>query len=154
MNKNMEWINHQARLGKILIAAGLIIGIFGIVLPRLVSGLQFNTRIITGLGILVLGIGVANLMRYSAPGRDAQAARRLVSEERDERMLFIRARAGNRAYWFSAVMMYAGLMWVSFVEGGSLPPLSPDALWYYLAAGVILPFIVYAISLKVDQDHF
>ena len=38
--------------------------------------------------------------------------------------------------------------------GGSLPPLSPDALWYYLAAGVILPFIVYAISLKVDQDRF
>ena len=36
----------------------------------------------------------------------------------------IRARAGNRAYWVSTVIVYAGLMWVSFAASGSLPALS------------------------------
>jgi ABC-type uncharacterized transport system permease subunit len=153
MDKHIEWINRQLWLGRILLIIGLIVGVTGILLPRLVSGLPFNPRIITGLGILLLGIGVAYLVRYAAAGRDVQTARRLVSEERDERMQIIRARAGNRAYWVSAVMIYSGLMWVSFAESGSLPPLSTDALWYFLVAAVVLPFVIYTASLMYDQKH-
>jgi ABC-type uncharacterized transport system permease subunit len=153
MNKHMEWINRQLWLGRILLIAGLIVGVTGILLPRLASGLQFNPRIITGLGILLLGIGFSYLVRYGAAGRDVQVARRLVSEERDERMQIIRARAGNRAYWVSAAMIYGGLMWVSFAESGSLPAFSTDALWYFLVAAVVLPFVIYAASLLVDQKN-
>ena len=44
-------------------------------------------------------------------------------------------------------------MWVSFAANGSLPELSPDALWFALAAVVILPFGVYAASLAYDQGR-
>jgi ABC-type uncharacterized transport system permease subunit len=151
MNKHIEWISHKLWLGRIFLIAGLLVGVAGIALPRVISDLQFNARIITGLGILLLGIGIAYLVRYGAARRDVQAARRMVSEERDERMQSIRARAGNRAYWASTALAYIGLMWVSFAESGSLPPLSGDAFWYLLAAVVVLPFCVYAGSLIYDE---
>jgi hypothetical protein len=50
-------------------------------------------------------------------------------------------------------MAYAVLMWVSFTVRGSLPELSPDALWFFLAAVVVVPFGVYAASLIYDQGH-
>ena len=52
----------------------------GLLLPRLVGELPFNTRIITGLGILFLGVGIAYLVRYGAARRDPHAAGRLASE--------------------------------------------------------------------------
>jgi hypothetical protein len=130
-----------------------VVAIAGILLPRLAGDLPFNERIITGLGILLSGIGIANLVRYGAVRRDPQAARRLAGEERDERTQLLRARAGNRAYWVSAPLAYALLMWVSFAESGSLPYPSPDLLWYMLAALVVVPFGVYALSLMYDQQH-
>jgi hypothetical protein len=151
MNNYRDWINRQMRLGWIFVAAGLLVGVFGIVLPRLTGEPGFNTRIITGLGILLLGVGAAYLLKYGAVRRDQQAAKRLASEERDERTQMIRARAGNRAYWLSAAMSYAGLMWLSFAANGSLPAPSPDALWFFLAAVVLLPFGVYAGSIVYEQ---
>jgi hypothetical protein len=153
MNNNVKWIHRQVRLGWIFLAAGIILAVVGIVLQRLVANLPFNARIITGLGILLLGVAISYLVRYGAARRSPQAAVRLASEERDERMRIIRARAGNRAYWFSAVLAYAGLMWVSFAQSGSLPMLSVDALWYFLVGLVILPFGVYAASMMHDQQN-
>lgn len=152
MNNNLKWINRNVRLGWILLAAGLVVAVVGILL-LLIADLPFNGRIITGLGILLLGIGTAYLMRYSAARRDSQAALRMISEERDERIQVIRARAGNRAYRVSTAMAYAGLMWVSFAESGSLPALSTDLLWYFLAAVVVVPFGIYIASLLYDQEH-
>ncbi len=108
MNDNLKWINQKIILGWIMVAAGLVVGVIGILLPKLAGSLPFNTRIITGLGILISGWGIANLVRYGVAGRDKQAAMRLVSEERDERLQIIRARAGSRAYWVSAAMAYTG----------------------------------------------
>jgi len=153
MNKQVNWIKQQLRLGWIALAAGIVFSLAGLLLPRLVNGLPFNARIITGLGIFLLGVGIAYLARYSAARRDPRAAARMSSEARDERIQGIRARAGNRAYWVSTAIVYAGLMWVSFSASGSLPVLSADALWYFLAAAVILPFAVYAASLAYDQQH-
>jgi len=153
MSNQMNWINRQIRLGWVFLAGGLVVAVAGILLPRLVGDLSIDERIITGVGILLLGIGTAYLTHYGAARRDSQAARRMIAEEHDERMQILRAQAGNRSYWVSAVMAYAGLMWVSFVENGSLPPLSADALWYFLAAVVVLPFGIYAASLMYDQVH-
>ena len=44
-------------------------------------------------------------------------------------------------------------MWVSFAGNGSLPMLSDDALWFALAAVVVIPFGVYAVSLAYDQQN-
>ncbi len=151
MNNRLKWIHRRWQLGWALLAAGLVFAVVGIILPLLIGSLPFNHRIITGLGILLLGIGVAFLVRYGSARRDPQAALRLVSEQRDERMQILRARAGNRAYWVSTIMAYAVLMWVSFASSGSLPELSTDTLWFFLAAVVVVPFIVYAASLSIDQ---
>lgn len=153
MNKQVNWVKQQLLLGRVALAAGIVLSIAGLLLPRLAGSLPFNARIITGLGILLLGVGTAYLVRYSTARHDPQAAGRLASEARDERMQGIRARAGNRAYWVSAAIIYAGLMWVSFSANGSLPALSADGLWYFLAAAVVIPFGVYAASLAYDQNH-
>jgi len=153
MNNRLKWINRQWQLGWALLAVGLVFAVVGLILPLLAGSLPFNHRIITGLGILLLGIGVSILVRYGAARRDPQAALRLVSEQRDERMQLLRARAGNRAYWVSAVMAYAVLMWVSFASNGSLPELSTDTLWFFLAAVVVVPGVVYAASLAIDQGR-
>lgn len=153
MNNNVKWINRQVRLGWIFFAAGAVLAITGILLQRGVADVPFNARIITGVGILLLGIAVSYLVRYWTARRSPQAAARMMSEERDERNQLIRGRAGSRAYWCSAILAYALLMWVSFASNGSLPALSEDALWYVLAGLVILPFGVYAASLAYDQQN-
>jgi hypothetical protein len=153
MNNNMKWIQRQVRLGWIFFAAGAVLAVTGIVLQRGVVNLPFNARIITGLGLLLLGVAVSYLVRYGSAQRSPQTAARLASEEHDERNQLIRARAGSRAYWCSAILTYALLMWVSFASNGSLPMLSADTLWYALSGLVILPFIVYAASLAYDQQN-
>lgn len=45
-------------------------------------------------------------------------------------------------------------MWASFAANGSLPPLAGDALWFFLAACVLVPFGVYVASILIDQRSF
>ncbi len=59
----------------------------------------------------------------------------------------IRQRAGTRGFWTSLVMTYTALMWLSFASNGSLPAPSADALWLYLSAAVVIPFLVYIGSI-------
>lgn len=73
--------------------------------------------------------------------------------ELDERTVLIRTRAGNRAYWLSAGLVYIGLMWTSLAAHGHLPDLSGDVLWFYLVFCVIVPFDVYITSILVDQRN-
>lgn len=153
MNEHTKWTNNQLRLGWLLLAAGLVVSAAGILLPLIAGDLPFNERIITGVGIVGTGLGAARLVQYGAAKRDAQTARRMAAEQWDERSQLLRARAGNRAYWISALLTYAGLMWVSFAQNGSLPMFSADALWFFLAAAVVLPLGVYIASLVYDQQH-
>lgn len=153
MSNSTKWINRQVRVGWLLLAAGVIVGLVGVALPWVAGDLPFNERIITGVGILLGGVGISYLVRYAAARREPQVARRIVSEERDERMHLLRSQAGNRAYWVSAGLAYIGLMWLSFAENGSLPMPTMDGVWYFLAAVVVVPFIVYAASLVYDQKY-
>ncbi len=124
----------------------MILALAGVIIGLVYSTLPYDPRIITGVGIVLVGIGLSNLIRYRMAGKDASALRRLSAEERDERLELIRARAGNHAFWVSIVMIFTGLMWSSFAANGQLPPLSGDTLWYYLAGCVVVPFIVYIAS--------
>lgn len=151
MNKQTQWVKNQVRLGWLLLIAGAVIFVIGLLLPVIIEAPGFNTRIVGGIGILLMGIGVANVVRFSSASHDPQAARRVVSAERDERLRAIRARAGSRAYLASAVLIYVLLMWLSFAANGSLPQLSNDILWYCLAAALVLPFLVYAYTLIDEQ---
>jgi len=151
MDNRKKWITDKIRLGWILLAAGVLFGTAGILLGRIYATLPYNFGIMTGLGIFLAGIGINNLLLYRKALTNKEVAMQLAVTERDERTVFMRTRAGNRAYWVSAALVYAGLMWESFAANGNLPPLLGNTLWYFLAAAVLIPFGVYAGSILVDQ---
>lgn len=153
MSNTTNWMNRQQRLGWILLIAGILIGLIGLALPSLFGDLGFNTRIVTAIGILLLGIGISYLVRYRSYRADPQAAKRVLSSERDERMQMIRARAGSRAFWVSIALTYVLLMWESFADNGSLPALSDDLLWFALAAAFIIPMIVYIAGVAIENSR-
>lgn len=153
MNNRKKWISTKIRLGWMFLAAGVIVAAAGILIGVEYSHLPYNFRIITGLGILLIGVGIGYLVRYKSAQKDEQSARRISVEERDERTVAIRSRAGNRAFLVETGLVYIGLMWVSFAANGSLPPLEGDTLWFFLAAAMLIPFAVYIGSILVDQQN-
>lgn len=153
MTNSQKWMTRQLRTGWLLLAAGLVLVVVGLLLPRLLVNPGFNTRIITGLGILLTGVGAAYLSRYGIGRRNPEMAGRMAVEARDERVRANRSRAAGRAYWVSAALTYAGLMWVSFAANGSLPELSSDNLWFFLAAAFLIPFGVYIASMVHSEQN-
>jgi hypothetical protein len=151
MDSRRAWIAGKLQLGRTLLLVGALTMLLGVVAELAYSGSPYNMRIITGLGIMLAGAGIGYLVRYRGAAADADAARRIASEELDERTTLIRARAGNRAYWTSSGFVYLGLMWASFAANGGLPPLAGDVLWWFLAAAFVLPFGVYVASMLVDE---
>ena len=152
MDNRTKWISTRIRIGWAFLAAGALAAAIGFFTAVQYVGRPYDySRIITGLGILLAGIGIGYLVRYRAALKDEGSARHLTAEERDERLVLIRARAGNRAFWVSTLLVYAGLMWASFAANGRLPALGGDVLWYFLAAAVLIPFGVYAASILVDE---
>ena len=153
MSNYSQWVQQKLRLGWAFLAAGVIVAAAGAWIGSEFAYLPYNFRIITGLGILLAGVGFSFLVRYWHARKNGAEARRVSAAERDERMLLIRARAGNRAFWVSLGLTYTGLMWASFAANGSLPELSGDTLWFFLAGAVLVPFIVYIASIVYDQNR-
>lgn len=151
MDNPRAWIAGKLQLGRVLLIVGALTMLLGVAAELAYSGSPYNMRIITGLGIMLTGAGVGYLLRYRTAAKDADAVRRIVAEERDERTTLIRTRAGSRAYWASAAFVYAGLMWASFAANDALPPLAGEVLWWFLAAGFLIPFGVYVASMLVDE---
>jgi len=151
MNDRRGWIATRVRLGWGSLAVGIAVIIAGVIAEMTITSSPYNLRIITGFGIMVTGVGVGVLVRYRAALRDELSARRLTAEERDERTMLIRMRAGNRAFWTSAALVYAGLMWSSSAANNGLPEPAGDALWYFLATATLVPFAVYIGSMLVDE---
>jgi hypothetical protein len=153
MVNRTKWIKSKIYIGRMLLALGILVAVAGIITELQYADQPYNFRIVTGLGILFIGIGIGNLIRYGTALKNEQSARRLIVEEADERTVLIRTRAGNRAYWVSAVFIYIGLMWASFAVNGDLPALAGNTLWYFLAAGVLVPFGVYMLSFLIDSRN-
>ena len=153
MQKPGNWVSSKVRFGWILLAVGLVILIAGILIEFRLGSETFNYRIITGVGIAITAAAIASLIRYKALVKNEQEARRMRAAALDERVVLIRRQAGNRAFFVSMVMTYAGLMWASFASNGGLPELGGDTLWYFLAACVVIPFMVYVISIVVENQN-
>jgi hypothetical protein len=153
MDNRTKWIKTRISIGWMLLAVGALIAVAGILAELQLAEQPYNFRIVTALGILFIGMGIGNLIRYGVALRDEKSARRLMVEEADERTVLIRTRAGNRAYWASAAFIYIGLMWASFSANGDLPALAGNVLWFFLAAAVLLPFGVYLGSFLIDTRN-
>lgn len=151
MSSNKAWADRQRRIGWTLAATAVVVGATGLTLQAVATGLPFDPRLVTGLGILLLGLAIAALMRGGVATRVSDTTKRIGVEERDERNVAIRRFAGNRAFVVSVALTYTLLMWVSFAANGQLPAISPDGLWYALAAAVVLPMVVYVGSIIAAQ---
>lgn len=150
MNNRMDYMKKHLRMGWGFMIVGMVLIIAGLVL-QFFSTLPFNVRIISGLGICIVGVGIAEILRYLSYRKEPQSAARLINEDLDERSRMIRMKAGNRAFWVSLALTYAALMWLSFAGNGSLPTPDPDTLWFYMAAAVMIPFIIYIVSIVYDR---
>jgi hypothetical protein len=142
---------NRYRTGWAILLSGCLAGAIGVLIQQQFGSETANYRIITGLGIVTIGVGIAKLVTWRRAMKNEAEARRLEAELSDERTVMIRSLAGNRAYWVSAVIIYAGLLWTSFESSNNLPALGGDALWYFLAAAVVIPAAVYIISMMVDE---
>ncbi len=152
MSNQQSYIQNRVRLGWGLVILGGVLVAAGLVLQMLFN-VPFNARIISGLGIFLAGVGAARILRYRAVRSDRQAVTRLVNEERDERSLLIRAQAGMRAFWVSLGLTYIALMWLSLASSGSLPLPTLDELWYYLAAAVVVPVVVFIAGIFIGHNR-
>lgn len=146
MNNRSQWIASKQRGAYLFLAAGILLVLAGAALKQWAGSLFFDPRIVTGLGILLLGVAVSRFIVYRSLRADGVTAARTMAEEKDERRVSIRNQAGNRAFWLSTILSYTGLMWASFAGNSQLPPLEGDTLWFYLVALVIIPFGVYLVS--------
>ena len=144
-------LSRRRRAGWVLGALGAVSCAVGATLQAMRPELAFDPRLVTGLGILLVGLGVASLLRGGRPHSPSDATRRLGVEELDERNVAIRRLAGNRAFFVSAALTYLLLIWVSFSSNGQLPTLSADGLWYALAAAFAIPLGVYLVSMVHSQ---
>lgn len=151
MNTQEALLSRRRRVGWAVGALGVVSCAAGATLQAMRPSLPFDPRLVTGLGILLVGLGIAALLRGGLPNPSSDTARRLGIEELDERNVAIRRLAGSRAFIVSAGLTYVLLMWVSFASNGQLPTLSPDALWYALAAAFVVPVLVYLSSLIHSQ---
>ena len=154
MDERRAWAAGRVRLGWGLVGLGVALVVAGTIIGALNAGDGWNYGIIGGLGILAAGVGLGQVIRYRPALHDEATARRITVEERDERSVGIRTRAGNRAWVVSAVLVWIALMWVSFASNGDVPALEGDLLWWYLAAAFVVPFAVYAGSITVDERRF
>jgi hypothetical protein len=151
MTDRTTWLRIRVRAGWLLLATGILVFAASLVLARANPDFPWNLRILGGVGIVLGGVGAAMIARYRPAISNGEVARRLIVEERDERDVLIRRRAGQRAYWTSALLVYVGLMWASFASNGDLPALEGDVLWNSLVIALLVPLFVYFGSVIVDE---
>jgi hypothetical protein len=153
VNDRTTWLRTRVRAGWLLLACGIVAFAASLLLARANPDFHWNLRILGGVGMVIGAIGGAMIVRYRGALSNEDVARRLIVEERDERSVLIRQRAGQRAYWVSALLVFIGLMWASFGSNGDLPALQGDGLWNYLAIALLVPGFVYIGSAILDEHR-
>jgi hypothetical protein len=147
MDSMENYTNKHRSFARIFLIAGLIIAAAGVTLESIHLSLGVDPRLITATGILLLGLSLASWVRYLSARRDPQTALRTINAESDERMTAIKNLAGQRGFWVALAITYSLLMWESISSNGALPILTEDGRWFWLAAAVVLPMIVYIASI-------
>lgn len=153
MDEQRAWIRGRVLTGWALGAVGVVVLAASLGLRAAGAFPGWNLGAVGGLGILAIGMGVGLVVQYRRALHDPAAAHRVIVAERDERVVAIKTRAGNRAWVVSAAMTWLGLMWASMAANGNLPNLAGDVLWWFLAAALGVPFLVYAGSITLDQHR-
>ena len=151
MRNQANWSKGILTWGLVLAALGLVLVLAGPILQNYL-GLGRSGKIITGSGIFLLVLGIVSLGQYAYAWHNPKAGQHMMIEERDERLQFIRARAGQRAYGVSSALAFMVLMWASFAGEAGVPPFSHDALWIALVVVVVVPSIAYSAWIIYGQS--
>ncbi len=64
MNDQEKWLKQKINTGWIFMGLGILLTLVGVYFEINFSYIPYNVSIITGLGILSLGIGIGMLVRY------------------------------------------------------------------------------------------
>ena len=153
MRSQTNWARGVLLSGLVFVTLGIVVGVLGFVLPRLVGEIAFVGRFFPATGIVLLVLGLVSLAQYAYIRHDPKAGQRMMAQERDERLQWIRARASQRAYRISASLAFLLLMWASFTAEAGLPTLAGDVLWFALTVVVVAPALVYIGSIVYEQNH-
>lgn len=146
--KSIEKYKYQQKMyAWLFLISGITCTGVGVALELTEIPLGIDPRLITRMGILLLGLSLSAWLRYYKAAKRPQTAQRMVIAKSDERMTAIKNKAGQRGFWTSMAIIYGLLMWESVSSNGSLPILTADIRWYWLVAAVVLPMIVNIASI-------
>lgn len=137
----------QKEMGKgwVLFVLGTILLLAGTIPPIMKLTVFYPPHLAGGFGILIIGWGVAILVRFGLARKNAGSAKRAMIEENDERLVLIRARAGNDAFLLSIPATSIGLLLYSAITRGNP---EPDYFWYYMVFMTLVPIVVYIVRMS------
>jgi hypothetical protein len=153
MHNQRSWTKNILTWGLVLAAVGAILAASGWLLPGLAGSLALIRKALSATGGVLIVLGIISLLQYAFVRRKPKAGQQMMVQEQDERMQWIRLRAGSRAFWISSALAFFVLNWVSFAGDVGLPVLTGVWLWLSLLVVVVVPFIVYAASMVYDQNR-
>jgi len=152
MHNQAGWLKRIWRSGVVITALGLVMLAAGLITGWMANFNPF-AKLFAATGLVSIVFGLVSLLQYTYARRDPKVRKQMMVNDQDERIQLIRARAGQRAYWISSSLAFFVLIWSSFAGDVGLPVLSADALWFSLAAVVVVPFIVYLGWIVYEQSH-
>lgn len=148
MNSTNAVLKRKISQGWAMLGAGLLLLALSFALPALLPRSLMNFKWVGGFGILLIGWGGTFLARYLLAARSPETARRAIIDDTDERNRAIRNQAGYVAFMVTFLTSSVALIIYSALTRGQ----PADALWLYMAAVVIVPSIVYVITMVVLQE--
>jgi len=149
MDDHNAEINVKIRRGWTLFGLGMVLIVGGILLNQ--SHFLMNNRLVSALGVLVVGISIGVLVKYLTLKRHPEVAQRVMAEEDDERSRAIHDRAGRRG--FEAAMGLLALVFIVYSAGSiTVYQSDPDPVWWFLAFLVSVPLAVYIFFLVHYQE--
>ena len=151
-NKNAE-LDRKIRLGWYLSGVGVLLLVTGFILNTPTIRLGINPKLVAALGVLSVGCATGVLTKYIMLRRNPDVAKRVLTEESDERNRAIRYRSGSKAFEI-ALLTSSIILIIYSMTGNGASRTQPDLLWYVLALQVALPLSVYIINLIRYQSRF
>ena len=153
MHNQTKWIASILTWGLVFTGLGVLVGVAGLVLTSRVGGFVAPAGLVPGISLMLIILGFVGMAQYAYVRSNPKAGRQMIIQEQDERLRWIRAQAGQRAYRISSSLAFLALIWAAFAGDIGLPPLSGNALYFTLLAIVVLPYLTYIASMAIDRKN-
>jgi hypothetical protein len=148
-NQNKQHFIMEIAKGWTILGIGIILDIFGLWGSYYFSFANPNGRLMVLPGIFITAWGAGILGKYILAGSDPETAKKLQISEKDERLIYVKSRAGYDAFYLSIPANVIGLLVYTYLTRNNT---GLDIFWFYLVFLVAIPVVVYFIRLiKYDN---